>query len=60
MEGWPNGPTGYYATQSCLEIRVKQKLIRSDKSVMECKSCGRIKLEVERTPWLRNQIGILR
>lgn len=60
MEGWPNGPRGYYATHSCMEFRVKQKLIRSDKSVMECKSCGRIKLEVERKPWLRNQIGILR
>ena len=58
--GRPIGPRGNYMSHKCIDFRIKKKLLRGNKNVMECKSCGRIKLEVERKPWLRNQIGILR
>ena len=43
--GRPIGPRGNYMSHKCIDFRIKKKLLRGNKNVMECKSCGNIKLK---------------
>jgi hypothetical protein len=39
------GKVGNYMSHKCIDFRIKKKLLRGNKDVMECKSCGNIKLK---------------